>query len=187
MKQQNNFKLIGVMGRINSGKSTVATAFAALGFDTRAFADPLKLFVHELFDIPREVLWGPSENRTGEVRQMLQELGTDYARKFRPNVWIDKMRDTILRSSQNGAPGLTVPDVRFVNEAQMLRENNATLIHILRPQSGAHETAEANAHQSEVELCTIPEEWVTHTIHNDGDLDALQPQVQAIIAKMTWK
>lgn len=181
MTPKNSFKIVGIVGKLNSGKDTIAAALESKDYDRRAFADPLKLFVHNLFDIPREVLWGPSENRTGEVRQMLQELGTEYARKFRPNIWIEKMDDVIEMSRRNAAVGVVIPDVRFMNEGEMLRDKGAVLIRIVRPASGDHETAKVNAHASETESALIPEEWITRTINNDGTLVELYAKVAAII------
>ena len=181
MLHNSSFKLVGVVGKLNAGKDIVATALEARGYDRRAFADPLKLLVHELFGIPREVLWGPSENRTGEVRQMLQELGTEYARKFRPNVWVDKMGEAIGMSCRNASAGVVVPDVRFINEGEMLRNKGAILIRVVRPASGDHETARVNTHSSETESGKIPEGWIIHTIYNDGTLSELHSKVAAVI------
>ncbi len=182
---QSNFKVIGIIGKLNSGKDTVAGVFESRGYDRRAFADPLKLFIHELFDIPREVLWGPSENRTGEVRQMLQQLGTDYARKFRPNIWVDKTAEAIELSRRSGSVGVVIPDVRFLNESAMLYHKDAILIRVVRPSSGAHESDNANAHASEMESNDIPEEWITDTIHNDGTLEDLHARVKVLLRRIT--
>ncbi len=181
MNHPNSFQVVGIVGRLNSGKGTASQVFIDEGYDDRAFADPLKRILHELFDIPKGVLWGPSENRTGEVRQMLQELGTDFARKFRPDVWIDKMRETIKRSHRQGAPGIVITDVRFINEVEMLREFDATIIHIERPSSGAHETQKANDHPSESESAKIPRGWVTHRILNDGTLAQLRESIRELL------
>ena len=173
MPTKNSFRLVGIVGKFNSGKDTIAKALEAKGYDRRAFADPLKLFVHELFGIPREILWGPSENRTGEVRQMLQQLGTDYARKFRPNIWVDKTAEAIELSRRSDSVGVIVPDVRFLNEGEMMRNKDAILIRVVRSSSGAHESDAANAHASETESDLIPEEWITCTVYNNGTLEEL--------------
>jgi hypothetical protein len=56
-------KIIGVMGAAGSGKDTVGGFLRGEGWATLAFADPLKAFVRDLWNLPDEVLWGPSELR----------------------------------------------------------------------------------------------------------------------------
>lgn len=179
----NRFKLVGIIGKLNSGKDTIADLLEKKDYDRRAFADPVKLLVQEMFDIPDDVLWGPSGNRTGEVRQMLQQLGTDYARKFRPNIWVDKAAAFIELARKNSSKGVVVPDVRYLNEGVMLRDKNAILVRVVRPGSGSHETEKANAHSSETESAQIPDDWVDYTMVNDGSLSTLHINVKAFIER----
>lgn len=184
MTTTNKFQIIGIIGHHNSGKDTLANSLIERGFNRRAFADPLKLFIHELFNIPREILWGPSQNKTGEVRQMLQELGTDYARKFRPNIWVDKTKEAIDIARRQDACGVVVPDVRFVNEAEMLHEQGAILIQIVRPHCTDHETINVNTHASETEHKTIPQQWISHVLHNDGTLEEFNQKVRHLLGEI---
>ena len=181
LKGVSDMKIVGIIGKFNTGKDTVADVCQKQGYVRHAFADPVKEIVHSLFGIPRSVLWGDSEMRTGEVRKMLQGLGTDYARSIRPAVWVDKMREQLKRSEEQQAYGVVIPDVRFVNEAELLNGLGATLIYITRPLSGSHETTGANEHLSETENILIPGLWITHTISNDRSLCDLQVKVQSIL------
>jgi hypothetical protein len=54
-----------VTGIANSGKSTLSDMICKTNPNTTqlALADPIKRFVGELFDVPAEYLWGPSELR----------------------------------------------------------------------------------------------------------------------------
>ncbi len=174
-------KIIGIMGKLNSGKDTIAQAYVDRGYIRLGFGDPIKEIVHDLFDIPREILWGSSKERTGEVRRMLQGLGTDFARSFRPNVWVDKMKGQITTCDLMGDHGVVIPDVRFINEAELLHAMDATIIQIKRPLSGSHETHEANTHLSETENTLIPLHWITHTIINDGSLEDLQQKINMVV------
>ncbi len=174
-------QIIGIMGKLNSGKDTIAQTYVDRGYIRCGFGDPIKEIVHDLFDIPREILWGSSAERTGEVRRMLQGLGTDFARSFRPNVWVDKMRGQITTCGLMGDHGMVIPDVRFINEAELLHSLDATIIRIKRPLSGSHETHEANTHLSETENTLIPLHWITHTIVNNGSLEDLQQKVNEIL------
>jgi hypothetical protein len=188
-------KLVGLVGKLNSGKSTVARLFTKWGFISFSSADPLKFALQDIFDIPNDVLWGPSEMRTGEVRQMLQELGTDFARKFRPNIWVEKLagriqswhflkidpydmyEDDICRA----ATGVIVPDIRFPNEADMVKEFGGTLIKIVRDPTMTNENTEALTHESETSVDLISESEFTHLIVNNGSLLDLEESVNNIV------
>ncbi len=56
--------IIGISGKANSGKDTVADYLVSqYKFTKVALADPLKRFLMEIFDFSEEQLWGPSEKR----------------------------------------------------------------------------------------------------------------------------
>jgi len=186
-------KLIGVVGRLNSGKGAIAEVLTEeYRFIAFSLADPLKMVVRDLFDIDENILWGPSENRTGEVRRMLQELGTDFARKYRPNVWAEKLRRRVVAARNDGrdylqlhnrhdlavAQGIVVPDVRFPNEADIIRELGGKLVRVVRPGSGDHETTAANNHESENAGDDIV---VDQRIVNDSTLEDLYDAVRAYV------
>jgi len=181
---RDNFKIVAVAGKLNSGKGAVGDAFLELGFARRSFADPIKMVIHEMFNIPKEQLWGPSENRTGEIRQMLQHLGTEFGRHFRPDVWVDKMSNEIEVVRGMDYPGVIIPDLRFVNEAKMLRDHDGIIIQVFRPNSGDHEVESAVTHRSETEVDEIPNEWITTWINNSGTLEELQESVAHVISGM---
>lgn len=188
-------KLIGLVGKLNSGKSTAARLLTKWGFISFSCADPLKFALQDIFDIPSAVLWGPSEMRTGEVRQMLQELGTDFSRKFRPNIWVEKLAGRIqswhfLKTDPyamydddacRAATGIIVPDVRFPNEADMVKELGGTLIKIVRDPAMTNENTEALTHESETSVDLISESEFTHLIVNNGSLIDLEESINNIV------
>jgi len=177
-------QILGIIGKLNTGKSAIADVCQKYGYVQRSFADPLKEIVHQLFNVPRDVLWGSSEKRTGKVRQMLQELGTDYARKIDPDVWVNQMKSQLKRCRDLKYHGVVIPDARFLNEARLLRAEGATIIRVTRPNSGVHETARAQQHRSERESELIPAQWITHEIVNDGSLQDLQEKIKTILGDM---
>lgn len=171
-----NRPLVGIVGGLNSGKGVVCSAFEKQGFTVHNFADPLKVILQNLFDIPDHVVWGPSENRTPEFRRMMQEFGTDFARRYNPDIWIDKMQKIIRdfrESSVAAHTGFLVGDVRFLNEAHALHNMGARLVKVYRPNNAAHAPPAAQTHQSEVEHTAIPDSLITYHIANDSSLEAL--------------
>jgi hypothetical protein len=187
--------VIGVTGKINTGKDTAGDVLKNLGCISFSFADPLKLCVQELFGFSYESLWGPSECRTSEVRKVLQELGTDICRKYRPTIWVDKMRDRLNLCRNEGldyynmipeeeiekATGIVITDVRFPNEAEMLvRDMNAFLIRVHRPNNYAHTEHSASRHESETAQDLISLDHIGIDLHNIGTLAEFQLAVRTV-------
>lgn len=187
--------VIAITGKLNTGKDTAAEVLKSLGCISFSFADPLKVCVQELFGYSADVLWGPSQNRTPEVRSILQELGTDFARKYRPNIWIDKMRERIQLCLEGGidfydlvsdseiekAKGIVVPDVRFPNEAAMLYSDlNAFTIRIVRPGNYSLSSDSAAQHASEVDQENIPPEHIAMTLQNNSTVEQLRIAVRTV-------
>jgi len=180
-------KVVAVVGTLNSGKNTFAEGFIDRGYFTpMAFADPIKIILQDLFDLPAEELWGTSDKRTPRGRELMQAFGTDFARKYEPDIWANKMEERIAYCARHGIDscfhnrgvqskyGVIITDLRFPNEAKMLREKYAaTLIKIIRPRSQDAATAEQNQHASETAINNIPEEWINHVVLNTGTREDL--------------
>jgi len=128
--------IIGICGLIGSGKGTVGDILVEQGFKKVSFADKLKDGVATIFGWDRAMLEGDTdESRTWreqpdefwsnetkmEVtpRLVLQLFGTDCLRNgFYDGVWVSLLKKHILEN-----PGdYVVPDVRFRNEQNMIRE-----------------------------------------------------------------
>jgi hypothetical protein len=61
---ESKFTTLGISGLAGSGKDLVADWFwKEKNFVKVAFSDPMKRFVHRLFNFPVKALWGPSEER----------------------------------------------------------------------------------------------------------------------------
>lgn len=182
--------VIGVIGKMGSGKSTVAHILLEKhNFVSIAVADPLKRIVQEMFDIPGECLWGPSEARTGQIREMLQKLGTDYGRYFDEDLWANKLHNRIksLRQKKvdpffpdyvftNPGMNVVVSDIRFPNEAKVIRSLGGTLCKVVRdvvPQRDA-----TDHHISETAMDNIRYDY---TIINNGSLEDLENAVDAVM------
>jgi len=130
--------IIGVCGLIGSGKGTVADMLVAEhGFVKVSFADKLKDAVSEMFDWPRDMVegdtnesrewrekvdefWTKETGRQITPRLVLQEFGTECMRQgFYDGIWVSLVKKRIL---DNPTTNFVVPDTRFPNEIKMIQE-----------------------------------------------------------------
>jgi hypothetical protein len=157
-------RIIGLIGAAGSGKSTVANHLEKkYGAISRALADPLKEIVGKAFSLTGEQLYGTQEQKETvdprynvSPRWLFQRIGTEGIRyAFGEDVWVE----TLLKRARYDR--LTVvSDVRFVNEAALLHEQEAILIRL----NNTNRISKADPkHASEAEwtLCAYDYE-ITH-------------------------
>lgn len=165
--------LIGIAGPARSGKDTVAEYLVKeFGYERFGMADPLKdglLIMLRHVGVTWEHLWGERKEEVipalgKSVRQMLQSLGTEWGRQLvHPDLWIK-----ITEARVKDWSGRVISDVRFENEAAMVRRHGV-LMHIERP-----DCAQVAAHKSEDGVKREPGDLV---ITNDGTVEDLQISV----------
>jgi hypothetical protein len=105
-----------------------------------------------------------------EWRILCQRYGTDVWRNNTPNIWIDRLVDSVYeRFAAEGVlyPGFVVGDMRFPNEREELMWN--ATIRVTRPGCGP-----ANDHEAESYIDTMP---VDYEIANDGTLEEFEKKV----------
>lgn len=188
-------RVVAILGTLNSGKGTFAQIFTESGrFTPMAFTDPMKSILQDLFSLTTEELWGTSDKRTPRTRELLQVFGTDFARKYDPEIWVNKMYERIGYCERHGfdtcfqgrgfqsKEGVIITDLRFPNEAKMLREHyDATLIKIVRPHSGDAAELTHTQHASETAVTEIPREWIHYVVHNTGTQENLQNEATRLL------
>ena len=168
--------IVGFVGRSGAGKNEAAWGLTSMDTDRwheLSFAEPLKRAVmimfglssEQVFDELREVVdprWGLTP------RFILRRVGTEVAREVHPNVWVQNLEERMREHLAKGQH-IAVTDVRFLNEAAMLREWGAFLIRIIRP--GVSD----NPHSSEQEQDQIECDM---GIANAGTLEELYQSVR---------
>ena len=125
-----------------------------------SFADPLKIISIQLFGLTEEQCYGTDEEKntpinikwedvpTGEdsggfmtAREFLQYFGTDICRKIKSNIWVESCINRMLES---GTELAIVPDVRFPNEADAIKQAGGKVIRLTRsPHEDQHESETA--------------------------------------------
>jgi hypothetical protein len=176
-----NFSIIGLYSQApGSGKTTVAAMLTERGYGIVPFAGTLKSMV-----VPMLVSLGYDNRRAWEmvlrdkgamvpeigvtVRHMLQTLGTEYGRQcLHPDVWL-----TCWKKQVDGLKKAVADDVRFRNEAQLIRQLGGKVWLVRREGVQA-----ATDHASEGGLDGF---MFDDVIDNCGTLDDLRSSVLAAL------
>lgn len=176
----NRRRIIGLAGAAGAGKDTVANLIP--GARRVGFADPLYEGLSALLGLPESIL---RDRRTKELpiaglgrspRELLQTLGTDWGREMvAPDVWLRIAYWRWERAAAEGAAVIAVPDVRFANEAQAIREQGGEVWLVHRP-----DVAPVEAHASEAGL---PLGLIDRLIANTGTVDQLRERVETTFAR----
>ena len=128
--------ILGLTGRAGAGKDTAAAALRTLGFERVAFADPLREMLRAL-GLRDEHMVGPAKElpvpHLGlSFRRLAQTLGTEWGRALDPELWVKVARDRVRTALERGKH-VVVTDVRFDNEARMIRDAGGRVVRIERP------------------------------------------------------
>jgi hypothetical protein len=110
-------------------------------------------------------------------RQLLQTLGTDWGRNMvSPDIWTLVAYWRWEKAAADGCPLIVVPDVRFRNEAAMIRESGGEVWLVHRP-----DVAPVAAHVSEAGL---PLSMIDRLVVNTGSPDDLRARVAETLRQM---
>lgn len=127
-------RLIAFTGAAQSGKTTCARwLWDKFGFSTFSFAAPLKRMLATLCPIDDKearphVLCGKT------VREAMQTLGTEWGRNcIGGEIWLRAAKVEIEHLQSIGVPGVACDDVRFDNEAEMIRGLGGIVVALKRP------------------------------------------------------
>lgn len=191
--------IIGIAGKSQSGKDTTAmminflrqypdvsfhtyweTDFP-LDWDNNTivhYADLLKDVSETMLSLPRFTLQSQiGKSSTIEwldgmtCREFLQKLGTAVRNEVHPDFWV---RALINRRLRNNEKLTIVPDVRFPNEAEAIKNNGGFLIRMEREGAGAGD------HISETALDNYTG-WDL-VIDNNDTLEALYKTIQNLLS-----
>jgi dephospho-CoA kinase len=125
--------LIGITGKIGSGKTTLANELVKNGFIEYSFSSPLKK-IAEIFGFNKEHIYGTQEQKelihpywNVSTRDFLQKVGTELFRenlkKVLPNrkisdsIWIELFKQQYSKKDK-----YVVSDIRFLDEAKAIKD-----------------------------------------------------------------
>lgn len=173
-------KVITISGKAQHGKDTSAGIMAGLleqkGYRVLIvhYGDLLKYICKTFFN------WNGVKDVHG--RSLLQHIGTDVIREQAPNYWVGFVADT-LAFFKNEWDFVLIPDARFPNEIDYLKERGFDVIHVRVVRTGFTSplSPEQQMHPSETALeHTTPD----YTLHNNATLIDLLHSISSLITKI---
>lgn len=207
--------LIGLLGRIGSGKGTVADELVnTYGFRQDSYAATLKDITATLFNWDRAMLVGDTiESRDSREqidewwsekldikdftpRLALQLIGTDVFRNnFHKDIWML----SVMHRYKDGE-NVVISDCRFPNEIQAIRELGGRIIQVDRGEEPEWwPIAKGAAEGREVAIKAMDEHYKIHAsewawanetpdtvMHNNGTLEELYSMVKLLDNKYNF-
>jgi hypothetical protein len=159
-------KLIALVGTAGSGKSLVGKRLVERhGFAVLRIADPIKRMLSAGLGLTEEQLDGRSKQLPipefgGHTpRHLMQTLGFGWGRReVHANLWVEVWRQNYRKM----AGPVVVDDVRFTNEAAVVRELGGVVWRITRPGVGGETASDRAISEIEADLvienrATVPE------------------------------
>jgi hypothetical protein len=182
-------RIVGLVGTKGSGKTTAAKYLvSAHGYERVPFAAPLKRMLRAIGlgdaeldgdrkEEPCDLLMGVTP------RHAMQMLGTEFGRNaIHPEIWLHLWKAAAARHSL-----VVVDDVRFANEAAVIREMGGRLIRIERGpaadllmRGGLARSVGMDTHSSETELASID---CDTTVYNAGTVMDLHAALNAALLR----
>lgn len=199
-------KLLGVSGKIGSGKDTFAELLAyelPNMIERHAMADNLRLiteiitgvkmsvthemgkpFINKICNYTQEQknIFLPKFNKT--IGESLQLIGTDLLRdNYDTDIWCKAFFNDVINEKIKDGKIIIVPDVRFLNEANYIKLNGGYLIRLVGDPSNIRKHSLRDLeHISETQLDDY--NGFQKVIYNDKDIESLRKNVKDLIKEL---
>lgn len=180
-------QLIGITGKAGVGKDTAAAHLVEHhGYERYAFAAPIKRmlgvlgFPEHLFadHVTKEAV---IQDLGCSYRKLAQTLGTEWGRTIHPEFWLIQAKRAYARACREGhVAGFVISDVRFENEAEWIRSEGGTVIHLF----GRDTTVDGDAakHVSEGGVMLHPNR--DGLLNNSGSVADLHHALSAALSEL---
>jgi hypothetical protein len=171
--------IIGLHGKKRVGKDTCADYLVEkYGFTKIAFADGVRDALYALNpqihngeqykDVIDFFGYEEAKDIFPDIRMLLQRLGTEVGRNILdPDLWVN-----LLEKRLQPNVNYVIPDVRFENEANLVRKLDGPVLAIFR------QTGFEDDHVSEQKL---PDDLIDHHIYNTSSLSDLYDYVDVVV------
>lgn len=162
-------RVICISGKAGHGKDTFASltkeALSSGGHQVLIthYADLVKYVAKTFYD------WDGKKDEPG--RTLLQTVGTEIFRGMDENYWVNFIV-SVLKAGMDNWDYVLIPDCRFPNEIQVLKDNGFDVIHVrvVRPNHETSLNAAQLVHSSETSLCDSDADVL---IRNAGTIEDL--------------
>lgn len=192
--------IIGFCGKTGAGKDTALEANSLHHFFVASFAAPLRYFITEIFRIPKSYSIDPHlknvvmmdpytkqpkfnlDGKPASYRTLAQWLGSDVLRKhISEDFFVDLMKETIsdLLKYFKDETYIKIADIRFPNEAKLIKDFGGKIIQIRRPEVSVDQTGVNLNHISETSDLTP---YIDFIIVNDGSIEDLHKNVDTAMS-----
>ena len=193
--------VIGIMGKIGSGKSTLSNYLVAeKNFKEFSFADPLKKGLIEIFGMDEKDFYGSQEDKlkineywNTNARELCQKVGTNIFRdninvflpnlKSNENFWVKRTHLDILKhiekensnisSNKNNKINIVFSDIRFENELNYVKNILKGNIYYIERSNNINNTKDINIHKSETNYKYLIDKYNVITLENNSSINNL--------------
>jgi dephospho-CoA kinase len=167
--------IIGICGKKETGKSTVTNYLVqAYGFTEFIFAKALKdmLIRNGLATYEDTYV-----TKTQHSRWLMQTIGELFRKEVNSNYWVNQVDFQMSKHASDCIEAdkkikMVVSDIRYPNEAELIKERQGYLIKIVR------DTGYEDNHPSEANVDLIDCEYI---IHNNGSINDLYKRIDRVL------
>lgn len=164
--------VLTISGKARAGKDTVAGMLRE-----KMEAKGKKVLIMHYADLLKYLctsLFGWDGNKDEKGRTLLQYVGTEIVREKEPDFWVDFV-EHILHLFDGEWDFVLIPDARFPNEVERLRESSFRAKNLRIDREGYDNglTPEQKAHPSETSVDLIRYDYIIRNIGTLEDLDHL--------------
>lgn len=173
-------KLIGIAGKVNAGKDTVASQIAInYGYLTNTFAAPLKVAASKIFGLPLDFFVDRDKKDTvllgwGKTpRQLIVQLADTLKAQFGEELFVKAWLAETLPLLEKETP-IVVSDVRLQIEVEAVKRLGGVVVYVHRP---GVEQGSVGDHVTEA----FDPTWADYQVINDSDRAALWLKVNNLM------
>lgn len=186
--------LLAFHGLPGTGKDTAANRLTEGGGWTKvSFAAPLKRGLSTMLNIPMEDIENPSLKNAPDykfgrsIRYMLQSLGTEWGRNtVADDIWLQLAKENILHQFQQGMSVVNT-DLRFENEARMVKELGGYVIKLVRDNNVQGEISMTTGLAQHASNAELPDEFIDHIIYNNYSVTMFEEEVMKYLTDLLLK
>ena len=176
--------LVGICGKSGSGKDTIADYLVYRNsFYKIALADPVRRIIKDVFVLSDHEIYDRCAREQPllqwddwSVRKLLQTIATELFRNnIDKDVWVKSL---FLRIQSDPLTNYVIPDIRFKNELDYLKNKCSDFFSIKVKRNGFDGNVGIKEHESEsYDLET------DCTIENNGDFNSLYQKIDNLLIK----